>query len=202
MSGSQTLGGFSPLTNASRFYIYNNTNINPYESVLPTTTFATGIGYLIRMPNEDPSIPGGASPYALGTAAITYNGVFTGTPNNGDVSIGVTAGAYNAIGNPYPSAINADQFMTGNAINTLYFWRKKNNNTVTPTTNGNNGLIPSYTITDLTATYKFSKGLNFKAGINNLFDERYFSRRAGGYPGPGALPGDGRTFFVNVGAKF
>ena len=75
------------------------------------------------------------------------------------------------------------------------------NNTVTPTANGNNGLIPSYTITDLTATYKFSKGLNIKAGINNLFDERYFSRRAGGYPGPGALPGDGRTFFISVGAK-
>jgi Fe(3+) dicitrate transport protein len=75
------------------------------------------------------------------------------------------------------------------------------NNTVTPASNGNNGLIPSYTITDLTATYKFSKGLNIKAGINNLFDERYFSRRAGGYPGPGALPGDGRTFFISVGAK-
>ena len=75
------------------------------------------------------------------------------------------------------------------------------NNTVIPTSNGNNGLIPSYTITDLTATYKFSKGLNLKAGINNLFDKRYFSRRAGGYPGPGALPGDGRTFFISVGAK-
>lgn len=75
------------------------------------------------------------------------------------------------------------------------------NNTVTPTANGNNGLIPSYTITDLTATYKFSKGLNLKAGINNIFDERYFTRRAGGYPGPGTLPGDGRTFFISVGAK-
>ena len=76
------------------------------------------------------------------------------------------------------------------------------NNTVTPIATGNNGLIPSYTITDLTATYKFSKGLNIKAGVNNLFDERYFTRRAGGYPGPGALPGDGRTFFVSAGAKF
>ncbi|MBN8718650.1 MAG: TonB-dependent receptor [Sediminibacterium magnilacihabitans] len=75
------------------------------------------------------------------------------------------------------------------------------NNTVTPSANGNTGLIPSYTVTDLTATYKFSKGLNLKAGINNLFDERYFTRRAGGYPGPGALPADGRTFFVSVGAK-
>ncbi|MGQ0740327.1 MAG: TonB-dependent receptor family protein [Bacteroidota bacterium] len=75
------------------------------------------------------------------------------------------------------------------------------NNTVIPTANGNNGLIPSYTVTDLTATYKFSKGLNFKAGVNNLFDKRYFTRRAGGYPGPGVLPGDSRTFFISVGAK-
>lgn len=76
------------------------------------------------------------------------------------------------------------------------------NNTVTASSNGNTGLIPSYTVTDLTATYKFTKGLNLKAGINNLFDERYFTRRAGGYPGPGALPADGRTFFISVGAKF
>jgi len=75
------------------------------------------------------------------------------------------------------------------------------NNTVTPTANGNTGLIPSYTVTDLTATHKFGKGFNIKAGINNLTDERYFTRRSGGYPGPGALPGDGRTFFLSVGAK-
>lgn len=75
------------------------------------------------------------------------------------------------------------------------------NNTVAPSSNAQNGLIPSYTVTDLTVSYKFPKYINIKAGINNLFDERYFTRRAGGYPGPGALPADGRTFFVSVGAK-
>ncbi|MBL7748865.1 MAG: TonB-dependent receptor [Chitinophagaceae bacterium] len=75
------------------------------------------------------------------------------------------------------------------------------NNTVLPTANGNNGLIPAYTILDLTATVKLSKGLNIKTGINNLTDEVYFTRRAGGYPGPGALPADGRTFFVSLGAR-
>lgn len=75
------------------------------------------------------------------------------------------------------------------------------NNTLQPTPNAQNGLIPSYTVTDLTATYRFSKALNIKAGVNNVFDERYFTRRAGGYPGPGALPADGRTFFLSVGAK-
>lgn len=76
------------------------------------------------------------------------------------------------------------------------------NNTEKPSANGQTGLIPSYSVTDLTVTYKHSKKLNLKAGLNNIFDKRYFTRRAGGYPGPGALPGDGRTFFVSVGAKF
>lgn len=75
------------------------------------------------------------------------------------------------------------------------------NNTAIVSANGQTGTIPAYAVTDLTATYKFSKALNLKAGINNLLDERYFTRRAGGYPGPGVLPGDGRTFFVSVGAK-
>ena len=76
------------------------------------------------------------------------------------------------------------------------------NNTVKPTANGQTGLIPSYAVTDLTLTYLHLKKFNIKAGLNNIFDKRYFTRRAGGYPGPGALPGDGRTFFVSVGAKF
>jgi Fe(3+) dicitrate transport protein len=75
------------------------------------------------------------------------------------------------------------------------------NNTETPTANAQNGLIPSYTVTDITAAYKLVKGIKIKAGVNNLFDKNYFTRRAGGYPGPGALPADGRTFFVSVGAK-
>ncbi len=76
------------------------------------------------------------------------------------------------------------------------------NNTFTPTANAQNGLIPAYTVVDLTAVYKFSSRLNFKAGINNLNNEKYFTRRAGGSPGPGALPADGRTWFVSVAAKF
>jgi Fe(3+) dicitrate transport protein len=76
------------------------------------------------------------------------------------------------------------------------------NNTVKPTINGQNGLIPSYTIIDVAGTYNFSEKLNIKAGINNLSDAMYFTRRAGGYPGPGLLPSDGRGFFISVGAKF
>ena len=76
------------------------------------------------------------------------------------------------------------------------------NNTILPTANGQTGLIPSYTVTDLTATYKISSSMNIKAGMNNLFDTRYFTRRAGGYPGPGVLPADGRNLFMSIAAKF
>lgn len=76
------------------------------------------------------------------------------------------------------------------------------NNTEAVTANAQNGLIPSYTVSDITAGYKLKNGLKIKAGLNNVFDKTYFTRRAGGYPGPGALPADGRTFFVSVGANF
>ncbi len=64
------------------------------------------------------------------------------------------------------------------------------------------GVIPAYTVQDLSASFKFLKHYNLKAGVNNLTDERYFTRRAGGYPGPGLMPADGRTFYVSAGVKF
>jgi Fe(3+) dicitrate transport protein len=94
------------------------------------------------------------------------------------------------------------QFLLTGQVNYVSETFSDANNTLTPTTNAQNGLIPSYVVTDLTATYKFSEKLNIKSGVNNLFDKNYFTRRAGGYPGPGLLPADGRTFFVSVGAKF
>lgn len=75
------------------------------------------------------------------------------------------------------------------------------NNTTDPIANGTAGLIPSYAITDITTSYKFYKNIQIKAGINNIWDSRYFTRRAGGYPGPGLMPGDGRTYFVSVGTR-
>jgi Fe(3+) dicitrate transport protein len=76
------------------------------------------------------------------------------------------------------------------------------NNTMVPSANGQTGLIPRYTVWDLTASGKVGSHVQLKAGVNNLFDVTYFTRRAGGYPGPGALPADGRTFFVTLSASF
>ncbi|MFN3941704.1 MAG: TonB-dependent receptor family protein [Flavobacterium sp.] len=76
------------------------------------------------------------------------------------------------------------------------------NNTATPSANGVTGLLEGYEVLDLSAEYKILKNYNLRAGINNVTNEMYATRRAGGYPGPGILPGEGRTFFVSVGAKF
>jgi Fe(3+) dicitrate transport protein len=76
------------------------------------------------------------------------------------------------------------------------------NNTETPTANGQIGLIPAYTVADITATWRWAKNYNIKAGVNNLANKKYFTRRAGGYPGPGVLPADGRSVFISFGAIF
>jgi Fe(3+) dicitrate transport protein len=76
------------------------------------------------------------------------------------------------------------------------------NNTALPSANGNTGVIPAYSVVDITAAYKLNDNINVKAGLNNLANTKYFTRRSGGYPGPGALPADGRTFFVTFAAKF
>ncbi|WP_339839362.1 GEVED domain-containing protein, partial [uncultured Flavobacterium sp.] len=87
-------------------------------------TMGTGIGYIVR----------GSSSY--GMSATNINSSFTGVPNNGVIPVTVNRGTYtgitgytgtngtainrfddnyNLIGNPYPSSINALQFITDNS---------------------------------------------------------------------------------------
>lgn len=68
------------------------------------------------------------------------------------------------------------------------------------TGNAVNGLVPSYYVMDLNLAYKVWK-ITFNAGIENITDNRYFTRRATGYPGPGIIPSSGRTFFITLGIK-
>ncbi|WP_375562275.1 TonB-dependent receptor domain-containing protein [Bernardetia sp. OM2101] len=63
------------------------------------------------------------------------------------------------------------------------------------------GIIPSYSVMDLSASYSY-KWLKIEGSINNLTNNSYFTRRADGYPGPGIIPADGRAFFLTLGASF
>ena len=75
-------------------------------------------------------------------------------------------------------------------------------NTETPNSTGTIGKISGYRVMDASFSYKFLERYNLKAGVNNLADTKYATRRAGGYPGPGLMPGNGRTVFVSIGASF
>jgi Fe(3+) dicitrate transport protein len=75
-------------------------------------------------------------------------------------------------------------------------------NTETPNATGTIGKLSDYQIMDASLSYKFMEHYNFKAGVNNIADEKYATRRAGGYPGPGIMPSNARTIFVSIGATF
>ncbi len=141
---SQQLLAFSPSTLATRFYTYNSST-NQYNAVSSpsTTNFDVGTGYLIRAPNN----------WVAGATAAPFEGQFTGVPNNGTVNLtGLTSNAFYALGNPYPSTISANSFISGNSTGgTLYFWRKTNN-----------ALNPSY------ATYTTAGGVSNTDGGSSL----------------------------------
>jgi len=61
-------------------------------------------------------------------------------------------------------------------------------------TTGAVGLVPSYAILDITASFRFTKNLELRLNINNLTDKQYFTKRPTFYPGPGVWPSDGRNF--------
>jgi len=74
------------------------------------------------------------------------------------------------------------------------------NNTISDPT-GVTGVVPSYTLVDWSFKWRFMKNYHVSGGVNNLTNKKYFSRRITMYPGPGILPGVGRTFYVSLGFK-
>lgn len=143
VSGQQ-LQAFSPQTLSTRFYTFDGSlgTAGQYVATSATGSFATGTGYLIRLPNNHPATP------------TIWSGTFTGgTANNGTYTqSGLTSSQYYAIGNPYPSTIDTNLFIAGNSLaDALYFWRKTNN-----TAN------PSY------ATYTLAGGVGTANGSDPL----------------------------------
>jgi len=125
VKGNQTLRNFSPQTTDNRFYTLN-TGTGEFAVADPyVTTFQSGAGYLIRMPNNHVS-------YTPTATALPWLGRFTGTPVNGQVAVpmDLSGQRYNMVSNPYPSMLDADAFLDTNQDNidgTIYFWRRRNN---------------------------------------------------------------------------
>ncbi len=62
---------------------------------------------------------------------------------------------------------------------------------------GIEGSIPAYGIMDISASYSLGR-FKLEAGINNLLDNTYFTRRATGYPGPGIIPAQPLTWYTTL----
>ena len=107
---SEKLISFSPQT-PNKFYSYNASD-DAWSQELPSNTMVQGTGYCIYGPQNANN--------------SNFYGSFTGVPNNGPVYItGVQPSQSILVGNPYPSAIDADKFIdtnTGVITGSLYFW--------------------------------------------------------------------------------
>lgn len=66
---------------------------------------------------------------------------------------------------------------------------------------GIRGEIPSYSVADLSLSWSY-KSITLESGINNLFNNIYFTRRATGYPGPGIIPSPPRTYYATFQVNF
>ncbi|MBV1889227.1 MAG: HYR domain-containing protein, partial [Proteobacteria bacterium] len=104
----------NPITMSSRWlYLYENFPENSYaswHSIDENFNIDVGLGFLMK---------------GSGTASATQNYTFKGKPNNGTVNSPITASYEALVGNPYPSAIDAHEFIIDNVsstIGTLYFW--------------------------------------------------------------------------------
>lgn len=59
------------------------------------------------------------------------------------------------------------------------------------------GIIPAYKVMDFSMAYSI-KRYKVEGTINNVLNEKYFTRRAESYPGPGIIPSDPRAFYITL----
>ncbi|MDG2431218.1 T9SS sorting signal type C domain-containing protein, partial [Flavobacterium sp.] len=149
----QKLIDFSPGTLGDKFLSYDSLGNNwVYENAY-SNFMLPGVGYIIRGPQSQmaPTPPG----------PVQYQ--FSGKPNNGQVSVAVgSAGNSTLLGNPYPSALDADEFIKANAgviDGTLYFWTHNTSIRLASTLGGTAG-SGSYAYTsDDYASYNLTGGV-------------------------------------------
>ncbi|MBU2929406.1 LamG-like jellyroll fold domain-containing protein [Winogradskyella psychrotolerans] len=113
-----------PITIAD-YWIWKYTNItgntySAWQHIRRTGTLSPGEGFTMKGPGT-------------GTISPPQNYVFSGKPNNGDINLPLYSDSEYLVGNPYPSAIDALQFIKDNGPDlnnntaplisgTLYFW--------------------------------------------------------------------------------
>lgn len=162
----QTLIGLSPLTLTDKFFSYNAT-AGTWTQVAPASLMTKGIGYIIRA---------GQDHHATNTSvfpAIFNGGSNNGVPNNGVVNVPIVrvgSNDLNFIGNPYPSALDAN-LLVSHASNssllggTIYLWTHN-----TPITGGiySNNDFALYNALGSVGTAAINSGVNNSVPTKNI----------------------------------
>lgn len=151
----QTFAGFSP-DNGGEVYTYSFTDDTDHGyDTASGTVFQEGLGYLFAAPYN--GFPQGV--------LTEFTGEFVGVPHNGTVSIPVVY-SFTALGNPYPSAIDAKDFLAANSnVGTLYFWTNAHfYNSAAGTYAGNNYATFTSLAGAGTAGFPMSNNLTIEAG--------------------------------------
>jgi hypothetical protein len=154
----QSLHDLSPNTLADKYFSYNPISGSWVTHMNGAVAMENGKGYIVRAPQA----------FNADVASTYTDGQFIGTPNNGRIETPIIIGSsdMNLIGNPYPSALDIDAFLTNSANaevvdGTIYLW----------THNSPPALIPgsgvyNYTSNDY-ATYNLMGGVATATDGNN-----------------------------------
>jgi hypothetical protein len=119
----QVLNILSPNTLSDKYFSYNPA-VPGWRQEAPSASMMVGRGYIIRTPKAGlwPNFENVSFPYSQPVE-------FIGVPNNGTVYgeeiTPATENRHFLVGNPYPSAVDADLFLQANEDildGTIYFW--------------------------------------------------------------------------------
>jgi Outer membrane receptor for Fe3+-dicitrate len=64
------------------------------------------------------------------------------------------------------------------------------------------GVVPAYQLVDLSGKWQLYRTIGIDLGVNNVTNLSYFTMRTSEYPGPGIIPGIGRSIYLGVRAGF
>jgi hypothetical protein len=169
----------NPLT-LSTYWLWKfngtNSNYGEWKKIDENTVLEAGEGYTMK----------GIS----GTASITdeQNYVFKGRPNNGTITLSIELNKDRLIGNPYPSVIDADEFIkdnikdggraSTNIINgAIYFWHHFAGKT--HYLSGYEGGYATYTLTGGVQAYATDERIKATGNGGGKIPERYIPLNQG-----------------------
>jgi hypothetical protein len=185
----QILRDVSPLTPLDKFYSFDVATYD-WKQENPNLPMTNGVGYIIR-----------GADYVLPTPTGTHQASFFGIPNNGLITVPIPSTAVNSessalLGNPYPSALDANEFLKGNTSileGTLYFWTHNTAiQNVGNITNGSQGSGALAYTSDDYATYNLTGGVTVVSAGNIVAGTAQTGNK------PSGKIASGQSFFAGI----